>query len=203
MMLLYTNDTGRVTLIHRRPDLLTRSKRQAATLEVETLPERPDPPDGTSAVLRVQDGQPVWSTEPPPATRHQRDQATQATARLVAQMISDGQLDDATLGEVAAAFAPWRPWEDVAVGDVRLWVDGLVECIQAHTTQPDWTPDVTPALWKVHRTDTGGTVEWEAGITVEAGETVIYEGVEYAVLQGHTTQEGWEPPNTPALFEPV
>ena len=23
------------------------------------------------------------------------------------------------------------------------------------------------------------------------------------LAQAHTTQEGWEPPNTPALFEPV
>ena len=32
--------------------------------------------------------------------------------------------------------------------DSRYQYEGkLYKCIQAHTTQADWTPDVTPALW--------------------------------------------------------
>ena len=32
--------------------------------------------------------------------------------------------------------------------DVRVAYDGqLYRCIQAHTSQADWTPDATPALW--------------------------------------------------------
>jgi len=27
-----------------------------------------------------------------------------------------------------------------------------------------------------------------------------YDGVTYRCLQGHTTQEGWQPPNVPALW---
>ena len=46
--------------------------------------------------------------------------------------------------------------------------------------------------------------KWEAGITVEAGER-IYDadaGRLYRVNDnmGHTTQEGWEPHNTPAMY---
>lgn len=32
--------------------------------------------------------------------------------------------------------------------DVRVRFEGkLYKCVQAHTSQEDWTPDITPALW--------------------------------------------------------
>ena len=34
-----------------------------------------------------------------------------------------------------------------AVGDRIRYNDILYKCVQAHTSQADWTPDVTPALW--------------------------------------------------------
>ena len=34
----------------------------------------------------------------------------------------------------------------------------LYKCIQAHTTQADWTPDVTPALWTVIDVTHAGTI---------------------------------------------
>ena len=34
--------------------------------------------------------------------------------------------------------------------DSRYQYEGkLYKCVQAHTTQADWTPDVTPALWVI------------------------------------------------------
>lgn len=42
----------------------------------------------------------------------------------------------------------WRPKESVKVGDRRYYIDKWYTCIQAHTTQSDWTPDITPALWE-------------------------------------------------------
>ena len=36
--------------------------------------------------------------------------------------------------------------------DSRYQYNGkLYKCVQAHTTQADWTPDVTPALWVIVR----------------------------------------------------
>lgn len=32
---------------------------------------------------------------------------------------------------------------------MRLYEDELYKCVQAHTTQSDWTPDITPALWAI------------------------------------------------------
>jgi hypothetical protein len=43
--------------------------------------------------------------------------------------------------------------------------------------------------------------DWQPGIQVQAGEHYMYDGVEYNTLQTHTTQTGWEPDITPALWE--
>jgi hypothetical protein len=126
-------------------------------------------------------------------------------ARLtVTDKVRAGELDDATIERLVSIYDPWQPGLEVAVGDVFQWDRTLVECIQAHTTQADWEPHLVPALWKVHRTDSGGgPIAWTAGITVAVDELVLYGGQTYKVLQAHTTQAGWEPPNTPALFQPV
>lgn len=44
---------------------------------------------------------------------------------------------------------------------------------------------------------------WRAGLAVQVDERYQYSGVLYKVQQAHTTQEGWEPPATPALWAAV
>ena len=58
-------------------------------------------------------------------------------------------LDDETAATVPSLFTPWKPGEVVNVGDRRYYAPRLYKVVQAHTTQADWTPDVTPALWAV------------------------------------------------------
>ncbi|GHE94500.1 serine protease [Streptomyces longispororuber] len=47
--------------------------------------------------------------------------------------------------------------------------------------------------------DPSGT--WAAGTVYEAGDTVTYDGETFRCLQPHQAQQGWEPPNAPALWE--
>lgn len=42
---------------------------------------------------------------------------------------------------------------------------------------------------------------WAAGETYYIGDIRLYEDVLYKCKQLHTAQEGWEPPNVPALWE--
>ncbi len=56
-------------------------------------------------------------------------------------------LDDATALEVSDLYLPWETDTDYAVGDRRTYDGLLYKCVQAHRSQDDWTPDVTPALW--------------------------------------------------------
>lgn len=56
--------------------------------------------------------------------------------------------DEAALDSIEL-IAPWRIKEYVNAGDRRRFDGALYRCVQAHTTQADWTPDITPALWVV------------------------------------------------------
>jgi len=42
--------------------------------------------------------------------------------------------------------------------------------------------------------------EWEPWVSYTIGDRVSYNGVDYECRQSHTSQPGWEPPNTPALW---
>jgi hypothetical protein len=56
-------------------------------------------------------------------------------------------------------YPKWRENEDVAEGDRRNFAERLYKCLQPHTTQADWTPDVTPTLWAVIDVQHKGTIE--------------------------------------------
>ena len=88
-----------------------------------------------------------------------------------------------------------------SVGDVASYDGVLYRVVQAHRSQADWTPDKVPALFKVHRTPE--MTEWVAGIAVKAGERFGYGGATWEVVQGHTTQKGWEPDRVPSLWKKV
>lgn len=45
--------------------------------------------------------------------------------------------------------------------------------------------------------------EWTAGVSYPAGVRLRRNGRLYRVVQGHTSQAGWEPENVPALFEGI
>ena len=67
-------------------------------------------------------------------------------------------LDDTEAETVTTLFEEWKSGVAYAVGDRRQYKGLLYRCIQAHTSQPDWTPDITPALWV--RTSTEEWPEW-------------------------------------------
>lgn len=46
-------------------------------------------------------------------------------------------------------FPAWVIGKDYAAGDRNQYAGTLYKCVQAHTSQQSWTPDVTPALWTV------------------------------------------------------
>jgi len=133
------------------------------------------------------------------------EDALRIAARMSAEArIKAADLPDADVAVLSLLYDPWAVGQAVSVGDLRAWDGTIVECVQAHTTQADWTPDVVPTLWKVHRTPpASGPEQWQPNISVAVGEELEHEGVLYRVLQAHTTQVGWEPPNVPALWAVV
>lgn len=67
-------------------------------------------------------------------------------------------LDDDQAETVTALFPDWEDGKAYAVGDRVKYNELLYRCVQAHTSQADWTPDITPALWV--RTSTEEWPEW-------------------------------------------
>ena len=66
----------------------------------------------------------------------------------VGKMIRSDELTEEELNSVANLFEVWSPEEETSALDVRRYNGILYECIQDHTTQLGWEPNVTPALWK-------------------------------------------------------
>ena len=56
------------------------------------------------------------------------------------------QSDEAALDNIYL-YPKWEAGIAVNVGERYRYGDTLYKCVQAHTSQTDWTPDATPALW--------------------------------------------------------
>lgn len=56
-------------------------------------------------------------------------------------------VDDTTAIEMPEIFPSWAEGVEYTTS-IRIRYDGkLYRCVQAHTSQADWTPEATPALW--------------------------------------------------------
>ena len=58
-------------------------------------------------------------------------------------------LDDATALTGVELFPAWATDTAYAIGDRVQYNSVLYKCVQAHTSQADWMPDATPALWVI------------------------------------------------------
>ena len=56
------------------------------------------------------------------------------------------ELTDTDALDVPELFPKWSI-KEYAVGDRVRYEDILYKCLQAHTSQTDWTPDVAVSLW--------------------------------------------------------
>mgnify|MGYP005939311117 FL=1 len=68
-------------------------------------------------------------------------------------------LADADAAKNPMLFLPWETDTKYAVGDRRRHDGKVYKCLQAHTSQADWTPPVVPALWAVINTSSSGTID--------------------------------------------
>ena len=76
---------------------------------------------------------------------------TREHARKLRQLIvqASASLDDESALQGIELFPLWKaiPPMEYEVGDRIRYNDTLYKCVQAHTSQAQWTPDITPALW--------------------------------------------------------
>ena len=112
----------------------------------------------------------------------QIEKVMEAIVRL-SQNQADQLEDDQEALKVKALAKRWKVGEAVKVGDRRLYNDVLYKCRQAHTTQADWTPDVTPALWEVIDETHAGTADdpipYSTGMQLYNGKYYTEDGILY------------------------
>ena len=68
-----------------------------------------------------------------------------ALRRIIEQAATS--LDDTTALAAVELFPPWKTATLYDVGNRIRYGEKLYRCVQTHTAQADWTPDITPAIW--------------------------------------------------------
>lgn len=119
-------------------------------------------------------------------------------------------LTDAQALEIAAVYPVWVSGKAYAVGDIISYGTNpvgdpqLYKVVQAHTSQADWTPDATPALYDAFGLDDAGYPIWAqpsgAHDAYNAGDIVNYNGTLYeSIIDGNV----WAPDVYPAGWKEV
>lgn len=108
---------------------------------------------------------------------------TRAKAKQLRQLIEQlaVTLDDETALTGVELFPAWAVGKAYAVNDRAQYNGTLYKCVQAHTSQSDWMPSATPALWKTVSLDE--YPEWVqptgAHDAYNIGDKVTYNGQHY------------------------
>lgn len=108
--------------------------------------------------------------------------------RKALQMFAASLTDEQAM-EVVAVYDPWQAGKPYAIGDFLTYgINGvgdpqLYKVTQAHTSQADWTPDTTPALYVAIGLDEKGYPIWSQPTgshdAYNMGDIVDYNGKLY------------------------
>lgn len=107
-------------------------------------------------------------------------------------------LDDEAALPVTDLFEPWKTGTLYDTVDRVKHEDLLYRCVQGHTSQDNWTPDATPALWT--RVSVDEWPEWVqptgAQDAYQIGAKVSHNGKHWVSTVDNNTWEpgvyGWE-----------
>ena len=110
--------------------------------------------------------------------------------------------------EIATVYPVWEAGRAYAVGDIISHGTNdtgdpqLYKVVQAHTSQEDWLPESTPALYDAFGLDESGYPVWSqpsgAHDAYNTGDIVNYNGTLYkSLIDGNTWSpeaypQGWE-----------
>ena len=152
----------------------------------------------------------VWSppvtviTELPLAVR-QANAAAIAQAITLRNTITNSDLDglsDDQLADIAYLYADWVGTKAYAIDEKLRYEGVLYKVVQAHTAQPNWTPDSVPALYTKYRDPIAGPQPWVqptgAQDAYEIGDRVTHDNpnqgsaiwVYESKLAANTTEPG-------------
>ena len=107
--------------------------------------------------------------------------------------------DDDAL-EAVELFPTWKPGAAYSVDERIRYGEKLYRCVQAHTSQSDWMPDVTPALW-TEVAKPGEIPVWKqpsgAQDAYQKGDRVWYPEKNTTVYESTIDNNVWNPADYP------
>ena len=119
---------------------------------------------------------------------------------------ASASLDDGDALTAVELFEPWRPDTAYATDQRLRYGDKLYRVVQNHTSQADWKPDATPALYTevakpgeipVWRQPTG------AQDAYNTGDKVHYPDADGPVYESAVDNNVWSPEDYPAGWKIV
>lgn len=106
-------------------------------------------------------------------------------------------LDDSDALEAVELFLPWQTDTAYTAGIRVRYGDKLYKCVQAHTSQADWTPPSVPALW-TEVAKPGEIPVWKQPTGAQdaymKGDKVHYPDADGPVYVSTVDGNVWEPP---------
>ena len=109
---------------------------------------------------------------------------SEVTAMLIKQQINTLTVDDNTALRMVEFYPVWSAGQAYTAGYKVQYGGTLYKVLTAHTSQDDWTPDITPALFVVVSLD-----EWPEFVqptgahdAYNKGDKVTFEGKHYISL---------------------
>lgn len=92
-------------------------------------------------------------------------------------------LGDADALEIKSLYPEWENGVEYTTRKKAQYKGKLYRCLQAHTSQIDWTPDVVPSLWTVIDEEHKGTINdpipYSGNMELESGLYYIQDDVIY------------------------
>jgi len=105
-------------------------------------------------------------------------------------------LPDEDALEAVELFPIWEADTEYTIDERVSYADKLYRCVQAHTSQAEWTPDATPALW-TEVAKPGEIPVWKqptgAQDAYQAGDKVHYPTKDDPVYISTVDNNVWEP----------
>ena len=134
----------------------------------------------------------------------------QAEAIREAMDVAGALLDEEMALECVRLYRSWEIGKTYQVGEYLIYGQNgvgdpqLYKVVQTHTSQADWTPDITPALYDAIGLDNDGYPVWSrptgAHDAYNIGDIVNYNGVLYeSLIDGNI----WSPDEYPAGWKVV
>lgn len=130
------------------------------------------------------------------------EQLRRALQLFAASLPEEQALEVATVYPAWAAGTAYKVGDIVSYGTNNLGDPQLYKIVQAHTSQADWLPDATPALYEAFGLNAEGYPLWAqpsgAHDAYNAGDILDYQGTLYrSLIDGNV----WAPDVYPAGWE--